>query len=86
MTRLTNVEDRQLRHHWNFIDVPIAPREGSHLGVLRQEARLPQPFEEDGIDRDQAGQRRLQHVRFDQGGDVTWINMQRNIIQTRAAR
>lgn len=79
---LTNVEDRQLGHHWNLIHVPVAPREVPHFGFLGLEARLPQPFEEDGVDSNQAGQRRRQHVCFDQAGDVTWINMQWSLIQS----
>lgn len=59
---------------------PVAAGEGPHLGVLWLEAGLPQAFEVDGVDSDQAGQRRVQHVRFDQAGDVTWINMQRSNI------
>lgn len=77
---LTDVEDGKLGHHWNFVYVPVAPGEGPHLGVLRLEAGLPQAFEVDGVDSDQAGQSRVQHVRFDQAGDVTWMNMQWRII------
>lgn len=77
---LTDVEDRELGHHWNFIYVPVAPGKWPHLGVLGLEAGLPQTFEVDGVDSDQAGQSRVQHVCFDQAGDVTWINMQWSII------
>lgn len=38
---LTDVEDGQLGHHWNFIYVSVAPGEGPHLGVLGLEAGLP---------------------------------------------
>ncbi len=41
MSLLTDVEDRQLGHHWNFIHISIAGVEGPHLGVLGLEARLP---------------------------------------------
>lgn len=61
---------------------PVAAGEGPHLGVLWLEAGLPQAFEVDGVDSHQAGQRRVQHVRFDQAGDVTWINMQRSDIRS----
>lgn len=59
---------------------PVAAGEGPHLGVLWLEAGLPQTLEVDGVESDQAGQRRVQHVRFDQAGDVTWINMHRSHI------
>lgn len=59
---------------------PVATGEGPHLGVLWLEAGLPQAFEVDGVDSDQAGQLRVQHVCFDQAGDLTWINMQRRNI------
>lgn len=77
---LTDVVDGQLGHHWDFIDGPVAPGEGPHLGVLGLEAGLPQAFEVDGVESNQAGQSRIQHVCFDQAGDVTWINMQPSII------
>lgn len=77
---LTDVEDGELGHHWNFRDVPVAPGEVPQLGVLGLEAGLPQTFEVDGVDSDQAGQSRVQHVCFDQAGDVTCMNMQRSII------
>lgn len=77
---LTDVEDGQLGHHGDFVDGPIAPGEGPHFGVLGLEAGLPQAFEVDGVESDQAGQGRVQHVCFDQAGDVTWVNMQQRII------
>lgn len=58
-SQLTDVEDGELGHHWNFMYVAIAPGKGPHLGVLGLEAGLPQTFEVDGVDSDQAGQCRV---------------------------
>ena len=69
---LTHVEDWELGHHWNFIYISITPSEGPHLSVLGLEAGLPQAFEVDSVNSDQTGLLRIQHVCFDQAGDVTW--------------
>lgn len=69
---LTDVVDRQLGHHGDFVGVAVAPHEAPHLGVLGLEAGLPQPLEVDGVDGNQTSQSRVQHVRLDQAGDVTW--------------
>lgn len=72
MVPLTNVVDRQLGHHGDFVGVAIAPDEAPHLGVLGLEAGLPQPLEVDGVDGDQTSQSWVQHICLDQAGDVTW--------------
>lgn len=68
---LTDVVDRQLGHHGDFVGVAVAHGEGPHLGVLGLEAGLPHPLEVDGVEDDQTSQNRVQHVRLDQAGNVT---------------
>ena len=67
---LTNVEDRQLGHHRDFVCIAVSRIEGSYLGVLQLKAGLPQSFKVDGVDGHQAGQSAVQHVCLDQSGDV----------------
>ena len=60
--KLTYIEDRQLGHHGDLVSVPVASIEGPHLGVLRQEVRLPQALEVNGVDCYQTRVGSVQHL------------------------